>query len=161
MNRRIVAATVLIAWFVMVGVVFAAQTAPAAPAANGVPQLPFKLGGGILNGIVAGVIGGMATVVTGVAKSKDPVTGAQEQLDFSKAWETLMIGGVLGGFAGYFKIAPADAATFLTTSPLGAGIVCYAEMAWNAVFRQSVGLIRKTLGLFKTPPADSTPGKTS
>ncbi len=154
MKKRVVVLAVLVACFTMVGIAFAAQAAaqPAPVATDGIPKLPFKLGGGILAGIVTGIWGGTLTVGAGILKSKDPVTGAQETLDISKAFETLLIGALVGGVGGAFKLAPSDTATFLTSSPIGAGIVAYAEMAWNAVFRQTAGLVRKTLVLFQTKP---------
>lgn len=148
--RKMHAWLILAVLLILCGTAFAVQAAaPAAPPSGGVPAFPFKLGGGVLAGVLTGIWGAVWTVLAGLLKSKDPKTGTQEGLDIGKAWETLLIGVILGGVGGAFKLAPADTVSFLTGTPMGAGLVAYAEMAWNAVFRQTAGLVQKTLDLFK------------
>src|SRR5260221_10778276 len=98
-------------------------SSPAAAPAAGVSIPPVNLGGGILNGILSGAIGAVLAVLVGRAKSPDPVTGQLPPFDMTMAWETALIGVVIGGVAGYFHKAPADIATYLTTSPIGMAIV--------------------------------------
>jgi hypothetical protein len=159
----------LIGFLLMASVAFAMQAAaaPSAPASvGGISIPPISLGGGVLSGIISGAIGAALAVFVGRTKSPDPVTGQLEPFNLTMAWETALIGVIVGGVAGYFHKAPADIATFLTTSPLGMAIVTGAEQVWNLVFRNSAPIIGKGLrfllagaGANPTAPPPGTPPK--
>jgi uncharacterized membrane protein YeaQ/YmgE (transglycosylase-associated protein family) len=153
----------LVAFLMSATLCFAAQ-AGAAPAGTAIPAV--NLGGGILNGILSGVIGAVLAVLVGRGKSPDPVTGQLPPFDMTMAWETILIGVIVGGVAGYMHKAPADLATFLTTSPLGLAIVTSAEQVWNMIFRHTAPMIRQGLQFMiagapanpTAPPPTKPPG---
>jgi hypothetical protein len=160
MLKRKILVQGLIGFLLMSSLAFAMQAAAAPGAATqvaGVSIPPINLGGGILNGIVSGAIGAVLAVLVGRTKSPDPVTGQLEPFNLTMAWETALIGVIIGGVAGYFHKAPADIATFLTTSPLGMAIVTGAEQVWNLIFRNSAPVIRKGIRfLVAGAPANPT-----
>jgi hypothetical protein len=155
MNKAWVFRVFLVAFLLSATVCFAAQTG--AVAAPGVSLPAINLGGGILNGILSGAIGAALAVLVGRGKSPDPVTGQLPPFDMTMAWETMLIGVIVGGVAGYMHKAPADVATFLTTSPLGLAIVTSAEQIWNLIFRHTAPVIRQGLQyLIAGAPANPT-----
>lgn len=154
----------LFAFLMSATLCFAAQATGTAPASLTIPSI--SLGGGILNGILSGAIGAVLAVLVGRGKSPDPITGQLPPFDMTMAWETMLIGVIVGGIAGYMHKAPADLATFLTTSPLGLAIVTSAEQVWNMIFRHTAPMIRQGLQYMiagapanPTVPPPTTPPK--
>jgi len=142
------AVVTLFALFCASGIAIA-QDAPAAPASGNVPSLVK----GILNGLLAGIL----AAVMGWLKNRDAKTGDQEHFEVKHAIPTLLVGAVVGAWAGWQNKDLSTFTAWIQTTPF----VVVAEIVWKVVWRQSTPVIREALATIKTgagnPPTPPSP----
>lgn len=108
---------------------------------------------GILNGLLAGVVAaGM-----GWLKNRDAKTGSQEGFEVKHAVPTLIVGAVVGAWAGWQNKDLSTFTAWVQTTPF----VIVAEMIWKIIWRQSTPVVREALATIKSgasnPPTPPPP----
>ncbi|MEM1510572.1 MAG: hypothetical protein QW096_11970 [Thermofilaceae archaeon] len=83
-------------------------------------------------GILAGMAAGALTAILGYAKSV-----ATETFDPSKAIQTLIIGAIIGGYAGYAGVTYEQAYEFFGTVGAITLIEYLKKAIWRAITRRS------------------------
>lgn len=138
-----------VAWFglvVMVAVFAIGMTFEDAP------KVPSAVKG-LLNGVLAGVM----AAVLGWVKNRNAQSGDMEKLEIKYIVPTVVIGALVGLASSWMGKTPAGLVESLETSPIYAGIVIVTEMAWKAIWRNSVPMVRDALSAVKTGAANPTP----
>lgn len=133
-------------WFALLflvcaGTALAAQAVVAPAATEGTAGLLKGIGAGMLTGIVA----------AGLGFAKD--TAPDKKWDFKTAGSTVLIGAIVGAFAGWQKKDLTTAADWFNSG----SVVVLAELVWKAVWRNAgapalghlVGYVKTGAG---TPP---------
>lgn len=115
------------------------------------PKIPSAVKG-LLNGVLAGVM----AAVLGWVKNRNAQTGDMEKLDIKYIVPTVAIGALVGLASTWMGKSPAGLVEALETSPIYAGIVVVAEMAWKAVWRNSVPMVKDALTAIKTGAGNPT-----
>jgi hypothetical protein len=138
--------------FAWIGLVVLAVVFTVGMAFEDAPKIPSAVKG-LLNGVLAGVM----AAVLGWVKNRNAQTGDMEKLDIKYIVPTVAIGAIVGLVSTWMGKSPAGLVEALETSPIYAGIVVVAEMAWKAVWRNSVPMVKDALAAVKTGAGNPTP----
>lgn len=108
---------------------------------------------GLLKGVGAGILTGIVAAFLGFAKDRDP----NKKWDFKTAGPTILVGAVVGAFAGWQKKDLTTATAWLESG----SVVVIAELIWKALWRNAgvpaLGSILSTLKGGSNPTPPSTP----
>jgi prolipoprotein diacylglyceryltransferase len=81
----------------------------------------------MINQILTGIIGGLAFSLSGLAKKEN-----KEDFDWTKMIPTIVIGGIIGGIAGFMN----QDYGVIANSSLAAGLTAVIENGWKAIYRK-------------------------
>lgn len=118
-------------------------TGSVAMAAEGSPSVP-SLAIGITNGMLAGAVASLL----GWAKNRTAEGGDLEKLEFKHMIPTMLVGIVVGSWAGWQNKDLSTFAAWLDTTPY----VITAEILWKVVFRNTAPVVRSALATLKSKP---------